>query len=133
MKRQRRRTRPTKTKQKNKTKQIRTLAENKRKFVRISHCQISEEGLRRPFPDDRMPSEVPRKSLPRKRSFLRGNAHLRKQAASQPASQPASAHHTSKLQKQSYAVCAQGQGSFFKKKRQKKFQVKKQTPLMLNL
>jgi hypothetical protein len=68
--------------------------------------------MRRPFPDDRMPSEVPRKSLPRKRSFLRGDAHLRKQPASQPASQRA---HTTRAscRSESYAVCAQGQGSFF--------------------
>jgi hypothetical protein len=99
---------PKKTKNqtnKNKTKQNRSelLRKIKGKFVKISHCQISKEGLRSPFPDDCMPSEVPRKSLSRKRSFLRGDAHLRRQTTSQPAS----AHHTSKLQKQSYAVCAQ--------------------------
>jgi hypothetical protein len=124
MKRQRRRTRPRKKKKKtkqNKTKQIRTIiTENKRKFVRISHCQISEEGMRRPFPDDRMPSEIPRKSLPSK-AFVSQRRCASAKAASQPASQPASAHHTSKLQKQSYAVCAQGQqGSFFTKKKGKK-------------
>jgi len=95
-----------------KTKQIRTLAENKRKFVRISHCQISEEGLRPPFPDDRMPSEVSRKSLPRKRSFLRGNAHLRKQAASQPACLQA---HTTRASCRSKAMLCvhKGRGVFF--------------------
>jgi hypothetical protein len=115
-----------KKKKPNKTKQIRTIiTENKRKFVRISHCQISEEGMRRPFPDDRMPSEVPRKSLPSK-AFVSQRRCASAKAASQPASQPASAHHTSKLQKQSYAVCAQGQGSFFTKKKGKKnSQVKK--------
>jgi hypothetical protein len=67
--------------------------------------------MRRPFPDDRMPSEVPRKSLPRKRSFLRGDAHLRKQPASQPASKRTP--HEQAAEAKAMLCVHKGRGVFF--------------------
>jgi hypothetical protein len=78
--------------------------------------------MRRPFPDDRMPSEIPRKSLPSK-AFVSQRRCASAKAASQPASQPASTRtpHEQAAEAKLCCVCTRAAGEFFyQKKRQKK-------------